>query len=103
MKNKTAPPARVATTDFYFDDHLPFVAGQYDTVAEVWNIATTYGIIERHGAWYHYGEQRWNGKEPVLASLREDLGFQREVDAQVRHHVLGTPLPAPKKRLVKAR
>jgi len=104
MKNKTAPPHRVAVTDFYFDDHFPFVAGQYDSVAEVWNIATTYGIIERRGSRYYYQDQEWVGKDPVLASLREDLGFQREIDAHVRHHVLGTPLPAKaKKRLVRVK
>ena len=103
VKNKTAPPLRVAVSDFYFEDQFPFTTGQYDTVAEVWNIATTYGIIERHGAWFHYGDQKWNGKEPVLQAMREDLDFQRAVDAQVRHHVLGTPLPkARRRRSVKA-
>ena len=93
MKNKTAPPARVAVTDFYFDNASPFHAGDYDTVAEVWNIATTYDIIERKGAWYHYGGQRWNGKEPVLQSLREDLDLRRDIDAQVRKFALNTAAP----------
>ena len=101
MKNKTAPPGRVAQTDFYFSDNGPFSEGQYDSVAEAWNIATTYGIIERHGAWFHYGDERWNGKEPVLARMREDLDFQKDIDAQVRHHVLGTPLPKRTRRTVK--
>lgn len=91
MKNKTAPPARVAVTDFYFADDSPFHAGDYDTVAEVWNIATTYDIITRAGAWYHYGDQKWNGKDSVLQSLREDLGLRREVDAEVRRFALGIP------------
>jgi recombination protein RecA len=93
MKNKTAPPARVAVTDFYFADNFPFHAGDYDTVAEVWNIATTYDIITRAGAWYHYGGQKWNGKDPVLQSLREDLDLRREIDAQVRRFALGIPSP----------
>jgi recombination protein RecA len=88
MKNKTAPPSRVAVTDFYFDNASPFQAGDYDTVAEVWNIATTYDVITRAGAWYHYGGQKWNGKDPVLQSLREDLDLRREVDTEVRKLVL---------------
>lgn len=103
MKNKTAPPARTATTQFYFDDHFPFTKGQYDNVGDVWAIATTYDVIERHGAWYNFGDQRWNGKDAVLASMREDLDLQRDVTAQVRHFVLGEPLPkAPRKRRVKS-
>ena len=106
MKNKTAPPARVAVTDFYFDNASPFHAGDYDTVAEVWNIATTYDIIERKGAWYHYSGQRWNGKEPVLQSLREDLDLRRDIDAQVRKFALNTatpvtPAPTSRRRVKK--
>jgi recombination protein RecA len=98
MKNKTAPPSRVAVTDFYFDNCSPFAAGEYDVVAEVWNIATTYDVITRAGAWYSYGGQRWNGKEPVLQSLREDLDLRRDVDTEVRKLVLAgvsSPPPAP--------
>ena len=98
MKNKTAPPSRVAVTDFYFDNCSPFKAGEYDIVAEVWNIATTYDVITRAGAWFSYGGQRWNGKEPVLQSLREDLDLRRDVDTEVRKLVLAgvdSPPPAP--------
>lgn len=93
VKNKTAPPLRVAQTNFYFDDDSPFHAGDYDTVAEISNIALTYEIIERHGAWYHYGTEKWNGKEAVLARMREDLGMQREIDTEVRRRVLGQAPP----------
>jgi len=98
MKNKTAPPSRVAVTDFYFDNAAPFHAGEYDIVAEVWNIATTYDVITRRGSRYDYGGQTWVGKEPVLQSLREDLDLRREVDTEVRKLVLAgveSPPPAP--------
>jgi recombination protein RecA len=99
MKNKTAPPLRTAVTDFYFDNLTPFHAGDYDTVSEVWNIATTYDIVARKGAWFYYGDQRWNGKDAVLASLREDLGLRAELDSQVRKLAMhGSPelvAPAP--------
>ena len=59
----------------------------------MWNIATTYEIIERKGAWYHYAGQKWNGKDPVLQSLREDLDLRREIDTQVRKFALNTAVP----------
>jgi recombination protein RecA len=101
LKNKTAPPNRVAVTDFYFDDCPPFRQGQYDTVGEICNIAIAYEIITRKGAWYYYGEDRWNGSAAVLEALREDFDVQQSVDAQVRHRVLGTPLPASRRRVIK--
>ncbi len=108
MKNKTAPPLRVAVTDFYFDNHFPFVAGDYDTVSEVWNIATTYDIVTRKGAWFYYGDQRWNGKDAVLQSLREDLGLRSELDSKVRKMAMhGSPEPevpaAPEPRKTRRR
>lgn len=89
LKNKTAPPFRTAQTNFYFDDFSPFAAGDYDIAAEINNIALTHEIIERHGAWYHYGDEKWNGREAVMQALREDLGLQRAVDTEVRRRVLG--------------
>jgi recombination protein RecA len=93
MKNKTAPPARVATVSFYFQDSAPFSVGDYDSLQEVWGIATTYDIIERHGAWYHFEGRKWNGKDPVFQSMREDPVLRDRVEAHVRYYVLGEPLP----------
>lgn len=96
IKNKTAPPFRTAQTDFYFDDHSPFSAGQYDVVAEVNNIALVYEVVERHGSWYHFGGQKWEGKEKTMQALREDLDLQRQVDTEVRRRVLGIEPTLPK-------
>jgi recombination protein RecA len=93
LKNKTAPPFRTAQTNFYFDDFSPFATGDYDIANEINNIALTYGVVERRGAWYHFGDERWNGKEAVMQALREDLGLQRQVDTEVRRRVLGIEPP----------
>ena len=93
LKNKTAPPFRTAQTNFYFDNFSPFCTGDYDIAAEVNNIALTYGVVERRGAWYHFGDEKWNGKEAVMQALREDLGLQRQVDTEVRRRVLGIEPP----------
>lgn len=95
MKNKTAPPMRVGVTPFYFTNYGPFRKGDYDVVAQLWAIALTYDIIERHGAWYHYQAERWNGREAVLQAMREDFDLQDAVEAEVRKLVLGVDAPAP--------
>jgi recombination protein RecA len=98
IKNKTAPPAQVATVSFYFDDSPPFVKGDYDSLQETWSIATTYDIIERKGSYYHFEGRKWQGKDPVLQSMREDPVLRDRVETHVRHYVLGAPLPeAPRK------
>jgi recombination protein RecA len=72
IKNKTAPPQRVGVVDFYFDDNSPFHKGDYDTVKEVFSLAVASDLVERRGAYYEYQGNRWQGKEAVLASLREE-------------------------------
>jgi recombination protein RecA len=95
MKNKTAPPMRVGVAPFYFTDHGGYRKGYYDDVSQLWAVAMTYDIIERHGAWYHYQAQRWNGQAPVLQAMREDFDLRDSLEAEVRKLVLGDSPPAP--------
>lgn len=88
IKNKTAPPQRTGQVDFYFEDHHPFHRGEYDRIKEISNIAVAFDILERHGAWYHYGEEKWNGKDAVTAAMREDLDLQDRVSDDVFRRVL---------------
>lgn len=76
LKNKTFPPQRVGIVDFYFDDVFPFRKGQYDTVKEIFTLAVAHDLVTRKGAYYEYEGQRWQGKEAVLSSLREEVDLQ---------------------------
>lgn len=83
VKNKSAPPQRVATIDFYFADCAPFSAGDYDTVKEIMTLAISNNVIERGGAYYKYGEDRWQGREALLAEMMEDLTLRKNVSDEV--------------------
>jgi recombination protein RecA len=88
IKNKTAPPQRVGTVDFYFSDVFPFRKGEYDTVKEVSNIAISLEVVSRRGAMYHFGDEKWRGKDEFLSALRQDLDLQKNIADQVRRMVL---------------
>ena len=88
IKNKTAPPQRTGAVDFYFTDAFPFRKGEYDTVKEVSNIAISLEVVARRGAMYHFGTEKWRGKEEFLSALREDLDLQKSIADQVRSVVL---------------
>ena len=90
MKNKTAPPARVASPTSTSMTTSPSPSRQYDTVAEVWNIATTYDIIERQRCLVPLRGPEVERQGRRAAGMREDLDLQRDIDAQVRHFVLGS-------------
>jgi recombination protein RecA len=104
LKNKTAPPQRVAQVDFYFHDAAPFHQGDYDSVKELSSIAMAYEVIKRKGAFYLFRERKWQGKEAVLASIREEPDLAAEIDTGVRALILDTTksavqLPRPKRRV----
>ena len=93
IKNKTHPPRRVGQADFYFDDANGHIAGDYDTIREVYNIALEQEVIERKGAWYHFNGGKWNGKDAVWEAMKLDQALIDELDMRVRTEVLGQAPP----------
>lgn len=79
MKNKTYRPQQVAVVDFYFADSQGFQFGDFDTVKDIVNIAISSELITRAGAYYSYGDQKWQGKDGVLQAVREDLDLQANI------------------------
>ena len=77
IKNKSAPPQRTHEVDYYFSDAAGHLAGEYDTVREAWTIATTYDVIERKGAWYHFNERQVERQGQDVGSDAEGPGAGR--------------------------
>lgn len=83
IKNKTAPAQRVAVVDFYFANGGDIKPGDYDFSKEIASLAVIEDIITRKGAYFRYGEQKWMGKDAMLAALREDAGLYEEIRGEV--------------------
>ena len=83
LKNKTAPPQRVAYFDFYFADGGPCLPGEYDFAKEIAALAVVKDIIQRKGGWYYYGERKWQGIEPVIDSIRAEIDLKEELQKVV--------------------
>lgn len=80
LKNKTAPPQRVAYVDYYFDDGGDCSPGEFDFAKEIASLSVVKEIITRKGAWYYFGDQKWNGMADLLAGIREDLDLREELE-----------------------
>jgi recombination protein RecA len=83
IKNKTAPAQRTAAVDFYFDNGGDIKPGDYDFAKEIASVAIIEGIIERAGAFYKYGDQKWQGQAGLLGALREDAGLCDTITKEV--------------------
>lgn len=79
MKNKTYRPQQVAVVDYYFAETTGFNRGDFDTTKDVVNIAIAYDLITRAGAYYSYGDQKWQGKDGVLQAVREDADLRDKI------------------------
>lgn len=83
LKNKTAPPQRVAYFDFYFAEGGDCSPGEFDFAKEIVSLAVVKGVISRKGGWYYYGDRKWQGIEPVIQSIREELDLKEEIQRLV--------------------
>jgi recombination protein RecA len=90
IKNKSAAPQQIASVDFYFRDApvMGFTRGDYDVAKEIQTMGVLYDVIKRSGAYFYVGDKtnpthRWRGKEAMLGGIREDLGLQEDLKAEI--------------------
>jgi recombination protein RecA len=84
IKNKSAPPSQVAYVDFYFDDAASCTAGEFDYAKEIVALGILNKIITRAGAYYSYGDRKWQGADAVVKSIREEVDLKESLDRDVR-------------------
>lgn len=78
VKNKVAPPFKVANFDIMYGTGISKVGTILDTAVEM-------GIIEKAGSWYSYGEERLGqGRENVKEFLLNNNDIYEEVESKIR-------------------
>jgi recombination protein RecA len=87
VKNKVAPPFRVAEFDILFNDGISKEGGLIDAAIE-------FGIMDKSGTWFSYGDVRLGqGRENVRTYLRENPTVAGEIDAKVREKAAQSSAP----------
>jgi recombination protein RecA len=76
VKNKVAPPYKLATFEIYYDHGV-------DTARDIFNVAQILGIITSKGAWFYYGDLKWNGKNPVVEDIRNKEELRMAVSTDI--------------------
>jgi recombination protein RecA len=78
VKNKVAPPFRIAEFDVLFGHGI-------STLGCILDMAEETGVITRKGAWYSYnGDNLGQGRDNTIVYLQEHPDFAEEVDRLVR-------------------
>ena len=77
VKNKMAPPFRIAEFDILFNEGI-------SRTGSVIDLATEYDIIDKKGAWFSYkGERLGQGREAVREQLKTNTPLLEELEKLV--------------------
>ena len=80
VKNKVAPPFKVATVDIMYGEGVSHEG-------EIIDLGCECGILEKTGAWYSYnGEKLGQGKENVKFLLKENNNLRNEIEKKIREY-----------------
>lgn len=83
VKNKVAPPFKTAEVDLIYGKGISYEG-------EVLDLATTYDIVDKSGAWFSYnGERLGQGRENVKELLRQQPELAKEIEQKVREKLIG--------------
>ncbi|MDO8375695.1 MAG: recombinase RecA, partial [Aquabacterium sp.] len=87
VKNKVAPPFKVAEFDILYGEGI-------SREGEIIDLGVEAKIVDKSGAWYAYkGEKIGQGKDNAREFLRENPDISLEIENRVRE-ALGVPLQA---------
>ncbi len=77
--NKQGPPNLSGQYDFYYQGETIGVDG----VGETLDVAEMYGIIEKGGAWYTIGDERFQGRAKAVQYLRDNPEIVEELREKI--------------------
>ncbi len=89
VKNKVAPPFKVAEFDILYNEGI-------SKAGDVLDLGVTLGAVEKRGSFYTVGEQRiGQGRENARQTLKDNPAMMQELEARVRAGGQGVTAAGP--------
>jgi recombination protein RecA len=96
VKNKVAPPFRVAEFDLMYAEGISKEGGVLDVGMEM-------GLVKKSGAFFSYGEMRLGqGRENAKEFLRQNPDVRNDIEDQIRNNVSDFSVAMPELEPVEA-
>ena len=87
VKNKVAPPFRIAEFDIMFGEGI-------SKSGEIIDLGVEHNIIKKAGSWFSYGETRLGqGRDAVKQLLLDNPELMDELEGKIKEMVTGEKLP----------
>ena len=88
IKNKMAPPFKVAEFDIMYNEGI-------SKVGSILDVATSLGLLEKRGSWFSFeGEQLGQGRDQTKAVIAASPELQQKLTERVQAALSGNPAPA---------
>jgi recombination protein RecA len=86
VKNKVAPPFRIAEFDVMFGEGI-------SKTGEIIDLGVDFNIIKKAGSWFSYGDTKLGqGRDAVKQLLMDNPELSEEIEAKIRAEVTGEKL-----------
>ncbi|QEC51085.1 recombination protein RecA [Anseongella ginsenosidimutans] len=86
VKNKVAPPFRIAEFDIIYGEGI-------SKVGEIIDLGVEFGVVKKSGSWFSYGETKLGqGREAVKQLLLDNPELSAELEAKIKEIVTGDKL-----------
>ncbi|MFC5282191.1 recombinase RecA [Pedobacter alpinus] len=86
VKNKVAPPFRIAEFDVMFGQGI-------SKVGEIIDLGVEYGIVKKAGSWFSYGDTKLGqGRDGVKQILLDNPELAEEIEGKIKDAVSGVTL-----------
>ena len=87
VKNKVAPPFRVAEFDIMFDEGI-------SKEGNILDVGVDFDLIKKSGAWFEYeGEQLGQGREAAKTFLRKNVRIRNNIEKKIRYKLTKEEVP----------
>ena len=88
IKNKMAPPFKVAEFDIMYNEGI-------SKVGSILDVATSLGLLEKRGSWFSFeGEQLGQGRDQTKAVIAASPELQQKLTERVQEALSGKPASA---------
>jgi recombination protein RecA len=80
VKNKVAPPFKVAEVDIMYGEGI-------SREGSILDIGSDLDIVQKSGAWYSFNEERLGqGRENAKQFLKENSAIAEQIETRIREH-----------------
>ena len=87
MKNKVAPPFRVAEFDVMYGEGVSKEGGLLD-------VGVAMDVVAKTGAWFNFGETRLGqGREAAKEFLKANPPIAADIESRIRGAIMEVPIP----------